>query len=188
MIGNRRKNGYIELFFNILLSILIFFLQENNTIIQKASVKSAMFDQKRVHSHNHGSHAKIEFIDMKVSGKIEITAITINQTINFDTLKFSANFTAYFVESIAHFIIRNIDTHRTNILVIMCYYYICKYYFFKTNFRMLLGVINQITFFSSLVTGINWYHFLFIRFIISNRGVSFLIVFLCFFTKSLVCV
>lgn len=122
MIGNRRKNGYIELFFNILLSILIFFLQENNTIIQKASVKSAMFDQKSVHSHNHGSHAKIEFIDMKVSGKIEITATTISQTINFDTLKFSANFTAYFVERVAHFIIKNIDTHRINMLVIMCYY------------------------------------------------------------------
>ena len=48
-----------------------------------------------------------EFIDMSVSGRIEIKATTIKPTMYFDKWKFSANLTEYLVARVAPFITRN---------------------------------------------------------------------------------
>ena len=97
----------------------MFFLHEKRIIIPKTRVRSATLDPNKVPNHNHGTHSITALIDTKVSGKIDITATMISPTINFEILKFSANLTAYFVESIAHLTIINIDTDNINILVII---------------------------------------------------------------------
>ncbi|MBP6256439.1 hypothetical protein KA405_01635 [Patescibacteria group bacterium] len=54
-------------------------------MIAKTNVRSATFDQKRVHNHRVGSHAKTELTEINVSGKIDITETTISHTMYVDT-------------------------------------------------------------------------------------------------------
>ncbi len=75
-------------------------------MIAKTNVRSATFDQKRVHNHRVGSHAKTELTEINVSGKIDITETTISHTMYVDTWKLFAKRTAYFDESKDHFMIQ----------------------------------------------------------------------------------
>lgn len=102
-------NGYIILFFKILLSILILFLVIK-IIIAKIRVKSATFEPNNVPSPTEGTPFMAELIAINVSGSMDITATIINPTTYFDNLKLSATLIAYLVAMVAPFINRKRDT------------------------------------------------------------------------------
>lgn len=122
-MGKRRKNGYNLSVLSTLFSIFMLFLHEKRSMIPNARVRSATFDQNNVHNHNHGCHSSTELMEMKVSGSIEMTATMMSPTMNLDTWKFSANLTAYFVDNIAHLMMKNMDAHKINRLVTIYFIY-----------------------------------------------------------------
>ena len=70
-------------------------------IIAKTKVRSATFDPNSIPSPNDGIPLMAAFKEIKASGKIEITAITMKPIVYFDNRKFSANRAEYFVDNVA---------------------------------------------------------------------------------------
>jgi len=69
--------------------------------IAKMRVRSATLDPSKVPRPNSGIPSIIEFIEIKVSGIIEINAIITKPIIYFESLKFRANLSEYLVAIVA---------------------------------------------------------------------------------------
>lgn len=130
MIKGKSKNiGYNLLFFNILPSTFKP-LPANVKIMAKTKVISTMLDPNNVPSPNDGMPSMAELTAMNVSGKTDMTDMTINPTKYFDKRKPSAKSAAYLVAIVAPFMMRANEQAKIKIFVSINY----KKYLININY------------------------------------------------------